>query len=158
MFIFVVKPLGTCRGWGSRRSIALLSVPPSMCGTGRSSSGGTSRRRRGRRAVGGDWVRAHRHRGAPGPDVETDAQSANIPLSLVNNTLSTHSSGTKLRAMSGLSVVTAMMPLNFSCSPSSCQSTLVLWLWQRLQPRSHKIDGTVNWGCSLLLLMPVQME
>ncbi|CAB1428118.1 unnamed protein product [Pleuronectes platessa] len=29
----------------------------SVCGTGRSSSGGTSRRRRGRRAVGGDWVR-----------------------------------------------------------------------------------------------------
>ncbi|CAB1433530.1 unnamed protein product [Pleuronectes platessa] len=28
MFIFVVKPLGTCRGWGSSRSIALLSAPP----------------------------------------------------------------------------------------------------------------------------------
>ncbi|CAB1437812.1 unnamed protein product [Pleuronectes platessa] len=28
MFIFVVKPLGTCRGWGSSRSVALLSVPP----------------------------------------------------------------------------------------------------------------------------------
>ncbi|CAB1431531.1 unnamed protein product [Pleuronectes platessa] len=28
MFIFVVKPLGTCRGWGSSRSVALLSTPP----------------------------------------------------------------------------------------------------------------------------------
>ncbi|CAB1460630.1 unnamed protein product [Pleuronectes platessa] len=28
MFIFVVKPLGTCRGWGSSRSVALLSAPP----------------------------------------------------------------------------------------------------------------------------------
>ncbi|CAB1422572.1 unnamed protein product [Pleuronectes platessa] len=28
MFIFVVKPLGTCRGWGSSRSVALLSSPP----------------------------------------------------------------------------------------------------------------------------------
>ncbi|CAB1445218.1 unnamed protein product [Pleuronectes platessa] len=26
MFIFVVKPLGTCRGWGSSRSVALLSA------------------------------------------------------------------------------------------------------------------------------------
>ncbi|CAB1434589.1 unnamed protein product [Pleuronectes platessa] len=28
MFIFVVKPLGTCRGWGSSCSVALLSAPP----------------------------------------------------------------------------------------------------------------------------------
>ncbi|CAB1433143.1 unnamed protein product [Pleuronectes platessa] len=28
MFTFVVKPLGTCRGWGSSRSVALLSAPP----------------------------------------------------------------------------------------------------------------------------------
>ncbi|CAB1430505.1 unnamed protein product [Pleuronectes platessa] len=28
MFIFVVKPLGTCRSWGSSRSVALLSTPP----------------------------------------------------------------------------------------------------------------------------------
>ncbi|CAB1420139.1 unnamed protein product [Pleuronectes platessa] len=28
MFIFVVKPLGTCRGWWSSRSVALLSAPP----------------------------------------------------------------------------------------------------------------------------------
>ncbi|CAB1459973.1 unnamed protein product [Pleuronectes platessa] len=28
MFIFVVNPLGTCRGWGSSRSVALLSAPP----------------------------------------------------------------------------------------------------------------------------------
>ncbi|CAB1453560.1 unnamed protein product [Pleuronectes platessa] len=28
MFIFVVKPLGTCLGWGSSRSVALLSAPP----------------------------------------------------------------------------------------------------------------------------------
>ncbi|CAB1435726.1 unnamed protein product [Pleuronectes platessa] len=28
MFIFVVKPLGTCRSWGSSRSVALLSAPP----------------------------------------------------------------------------------------------------------------------------------
>ncbi|CAB1424969.1 unnamed protein product [Pleuronectes platessa] len=28
MFIFVVKPLATCRGWGSSRSVALLSAPP----------------------------------------------------------------------------------------------------------------------------------
>ncbi|CAB1422359.1 unnamed protein product [Pleuronectes platessa] len=28
MFIFVVKPLGTCCGWGSSRSVALLSAPP----------------------------------------------------------------------------------------------------------------------------------
>ncbi|CAB1457386.1 unnamed protein product [Pleuronectes platessa] len=28
MFIFVVKPLGTCHGWGSTRSVALLSAPP----------------------------------------------------------------------------------------------------------------------------------
>ncbi|CAB1442155.1 unnamed protein product [Pleuronectes platessa] len=28
MFIFVVKPLGTCRGWGSSRSVALLPAPP----------------------------------------------------------------------------------------------------------------------------------
>ncbi|CAB1459570.1 unnamed protein product [Pleuronectes platessa] len=28
MFIFVVKPLGTCRGWGSSPSVALLSAPP----------------------------------------------------------------------------------------------------------------------------------
>ncbi|CAB1449009.1 unnamed protein product [Pleuronectes platessa] len=28
MFIFVVKPLGMCRGWGSSRSVALLSAPP----------------------------------------------------------------------------------------------------------------------------------
>ncbi|CAB1421036.1 unnamed protein product [Pleuronectes platessa] len=28
MFIFVVKPMGTCRGWGSSRSVALLSAPP----------------------------------------------------------------------------------------------------------------------------------
>ncbi|CAB1436737.1 unnamed protein product [Pleuronectes platessa] len=28
MFIFVVKPLGTCRGWGSSRFVALLSAPP----------------------------------------------------------------------------------------------------------------------------------
>ncbi|CAB1447168.1 unnamed protein product [Pleuronectes platessa] len=57
MFIFVVKPLGTCHGWGSSRSVALLSAARgSVCGTGRSSSGGTSRRRRGRRAVGGDRV------------------------------------------------------------------------------------------------------
>ncbi|CAB1414336.1 unnamed protein product [Pleuronectes platessa] len=28
MFIFVVKPLGTCRGWGSSHSVALLSAPP----------------------------------------------------------------------------------------------------------------------------------
>ncbi|CAB1455964.1 unnamed protein product [Pleuronectes platessa] len=26
--MFVVKPLGTCRGWGSSRSVALLSAPP----------------------------------------------------------------------------------------------------------------------------------
>ncbi|CAB1455961.1 unnamed protein product [Pleuronectes platessa] len=75
MFIFVVKPLGTCHGWGSSPSVALLSTARgSVCGTGRSSSGGTSRRhwwggflslgrrggvhrRRGRRAVGGDRVR-----------------------------------------------------------------------------------------------------
>ncbi|CAB1456854.1 unnamed protein product [Pleuronectes platessa] len=38
MFIFVVKPLGTCRGWGSSPSVALLSAPPeAQCaGTGRS--------------------------------------------------------------------------------------------------------------------------
>ncbi|CAB1443993.1 unnamed protein product [Pleuronectes platessa] len=71
MFIFVVKPLGTCRGWGSSPSVALLSAARgSVCGTGRSSSDGASRRqwcggflslgprggvhrRRGRRAVGG---------------------------------------------------------------------------------------------------------
>ncbi|CAB1425582.1 unnamed protein product [Pleuronectes platessa] len=28
MFIFVVKPLGTCRSWGSSPSVALLSAPP----------------------------------------------------------------------------------------------------------------------------------
>ncbi|CAB1429931.1 unnamed protein product [Pleuronectes platessa] len=28
MFIFVVKPLGTCRGWGSSHSVAHLSAPP----------------------------------------------------------------------------------------------------------------------------------
>ncbi|CAB1440594.1 unnamed protein product [Pleuronectes platessa] len=28
MFIFVVKPLGTCRGWGSSPSVTLLSAPP----------------------------------------------------------------------------------------------------------------------------------
>ncbi|CAB1446778.1 unnamed protein product [Pleuronectes platessa] len=28
MFIFVVKPLGTCRGRGSSPSVALLSAPP----------------------------------------------------------------------------------------------------------------------------------
>ncbi|CAB1449402.1 unnamed protein product [Pleuronectes platessa] len=28
MFIFVVKPLGTCRSSGSSRSVALLSAPP----------------------------------------------------------------------------------------------------------------------------------
>ncbi|CAB1421350.1 unnamed protein product [Pleuronectes platessa] len=28
MFIFVVKPLGTCSGWGSSPSVALLSAPP----------------------------------------------------------------------------------------------------------------------------------
>ncbi|CAB1441774.1 unnamed protein product [Pleuronectes platessa] len=28
MFIFLVKPLGTCRGWESSRSVALLSAPP----------------------------------------------------------------------------------------------------------------------------------
>ncbi|CAB1430514.1 unnamed protein product [Pleuronectes platessa] len=28
MFIFVVKPLGKCRGWGSSRPIALLSTSP----------------------------------------------------------------------------------------------------------------------------------
>ncbi|CAB1455814.1 unnamed protein product [Pleuronectes platessa] len=28
MFMFVVKPLGTCRSWGSSRSVALLSAPP----------------------------------------------------------------------------------------------------------------------------------
>ncbi|CAB1429095.1 unnamed protein product [Pleuronectes platessa] len=45
MFIFVVKPLGTCRSWGSSPSVALLSAAGgSVCGTGRSSSGGTSRR------------------------------------------------------------------------------------------------------------------
>ncbi|CAB1426094.1 unnamed protein product [Pleuronectes platessa] len=78
MFIFVVKPLGTCRGWGSSSSVALLSAARgSVCGTGRYSSGGTSRRhwcggflslvprgvvhrRRGRRAVGGDRVRGQR--------------------------------------------------------------------------------------------------
>ncbi|CAB1460965.1 unnamed protein product [Pleuronectes platessa] len=43
MFIFVVKPLGTCRGWGSSRSVALLSAARgSVCGTGRSSSGGAN--------------------------------------------------------------------------------------------------------------------
>ncbi|CAB1417047.1 unnamed protein product [Pleuronectes platessa] len=26
--MFVVKPLGTCRGWGSSRYVALLSTPP----------------------------------------------------------------------------------------------------------------------------------
>ncbi|CAB1437188.1 unnamed protein product [Pleuronectes platessa] len=32
MFIFVVKPLGTCRGWGSSRSVALLSaLPEAQC-------------------------------------------------------------------------------------------------------------------------------
>ncbi|CAB1445185.1 unnamed protein product [Pleuronectes platessa] len=30
MFIFVVKPLGTCHGWGSSRSVALLSAPPGL--------------------------------------------------------------------------------------------------------------------------------
>ncbi|CAB1422244.1 unnamed protein product [Pleuronectes platessa] len=55
MFIFVVKPLGMCRGSGSSRSVALpRAAGGSVCGTGRSSSGGTSRRRRGRR--GGDWT------------------------------------------------------------------------------------------------------
>ncbi|CAB1424958.1 unnamed protein product [Pleuronectes platessa] len=35
MFIFVVKPLGTCRDWGSSRSVALLSAARgSVCGTG----------------------------------------------------------------------------------------------------------------------------
>ncbi|CAB1435255.1 unnamed protein product [Pleuronectes platessa] len=28
MFIFVVKPLGTCSGWGISRYVALLSAPP----------------------------------------------------------------------------------------------------------------------------------
>ncbi|CAB1441539.1 unnamed protein product [Pleuronectes platessa] len=28
MFIFVVKPLGTCRDWGSSHPVALLSAPP----------------------------------------------------------------------------------------------------------------------------------
>ncbi|CAB1441972.1 unnamed protein product [Pleuronectes platessa] len=28
MFIFVVKSLGTCRSWGSSRSVALLPAPP----------------------------------------------------------------------------------------------------------------------------------
>ncbi|CAB1456032.1 unnamed protein product [Pleuronectes platessa] len=32
MFIFVVKPLGTCRSWGSSRSVALLSAPPEAQG------------------------------------------------------------------------------------------------------------------------------
>ncbi|CAB1452414.1 unnamed protein product [Pleuronectes platessa] len=32
MFIVVVKPLGTCRGWGSSRSIALLSASPEAQG------------------------------------------------------------------------------------------------------------------------------
>ncbi|CAB1422921.1 unnamed protein product [Pleuronectes platessa] len=32
MFIFVVKPLGTCRGWGSSPSVALLSAPPEALG------------------------------------------------------------------------------------------------------------------------------
>ncbi|CAB1451802.1 unnamed protein product [Pleuronectes platessa] len=73
MFIFVVKPLGTCRGWGSSRSVALRAAGGSVCGTGRSSSGVTGgggflslvprggvHRRRGRRAVGGDRVRGQR--------------------------------------------------------------------------------------------------
>ncbi|CAB1431296.1 unnamed protein product [Pleuronectes platessa] len=28
MFIYVVKPLGTCRGWGSSPSVVLLSAQP----------------------------------------------------------------------------------------------------------------------------------
>ncbi|CAB1452944.1 unnamed protein product [Pleuronectes platessa] len=79
MFIFVVKPLGTCRGWGSCPSVALLSVPPeAQCaapggphpvaphsvtgGWGFLSLGprGGVHRRRGRRAVGGDRVRGQR--------------------------------------------------------------------------------------------------
>ncbi|CAB1435115.1 unnamed protein product [Pleuronectes platessa] len=32
MFIFVVKPLGRCRSWGSSRSVALLSaLPEAQC-------------------------------------------------------------------------------------------------------------------------------
>ncbi|CAB1453550.1 unnamed protein product [Pleuronectes platessa] len=82
MFIFVVKPLGTCRGWGSSRSVALLSAPPeAQCAapggphpvapqgvTGGGIVGGFLslgprggvHRRRGRRAVGGDRVRGQR--------------------------------------------------------------------------------------------------
>ncbi|CAB1448488.1 unnamed protein product [Pleuronectes platessa] len=68
MFIFVVKPLGTCRGWGSSRSVALLSAPPEaqcaapggphpvaphgVTGVGAFLRGGVHRRR-GKRAVGG---------------------------------------------------------------------------------------------------------
>ncbi|CAB1460866.1 unnamed protein product [Pleuronectes platessa] len=35
--VFVVKPLGTCRGWGSSRPVAFLSTPPEnpACGTPR---------------------------------------------------------------------------------------------------------------------------
>ncbi|CAB1445548.1 unnamed protein product [Pleuronectes platessa] len=75
MFIFVVKPLGTCRSWGSSRSVALL--PEAQC----AAPGGPNpvaprrrwwggflslvprggvHRRRGRRAVGGDRVRGQR--------------------------------------------------------------------------------------------------
>ncbi|CAB1439687.1 unnamed protein product [Pleuronectes platessa] len=79
MFIFVVKPLGTCRGWGSSRSVTLLSTPPQAQGQFRNGLGEAYRglqcaarlevfggafflldgvrRRRGRRAVGEDQVR-----------------------------------------------------------------------------------------------------
>ncbi|CAB1433164.1 unnamed protein product [Pleuronectes platessa] len=72
MFMFVVKPLGTCRGWGSSRSVALLSAPPeaqcaapggphpvaphAVTGAGAFPRGGIHRRR-GKRAVGGYRVR-----------------------------------------------------------------------------------------------------
>ncbi|CAB1454936.1 unnamed protein product [Pleuronectes platessa] len=54
MFIFVGKTAGTCRGWGSSRSVALLSAPPeAQCAApGGPHPAGTSRRRRGRRGEG----------------------------------------------------------------------------------------------------------
>ncbi|CAB1460127.1 unnamed protein product [Pleuronectes platessa] len=72
MFMFVVKPMSTCRGWGSSRSVALLSTPPEaqcaapggphpvaphgVTGAGAFPRGGVHRRR-GKRAVGGYRVR-----------------------------------------------------------------------------------------------------
>ncbi|CAB1443633.1 unnamed protein product [Pleuronectes platessa] len=84
MFIFVVKPLGTCRGWGSSGSVALLSAPPeAQCAApggphpvaphGVAGAGAFFLLYRGavsiagavdngplQRAVGGDWVRGQR--------------------------------------------------------------------------------------------------